>query len=266
MRDLSTNLRTGAAVIVVIRDFRTGLWSGAVIFVIRDFRTDLRSGTAVIFLIGDFRTDLWSGTAVIFLVGDFRPDLRTGTAVTFFFTCIMDLFLAEAFRLRLWRKMDRGVDTWRVLTFPSGFLGECDLKLFVSLLGDLVGLLFVWRGEDAEGNRDAGVKVQVGDLLAAQGSSPRSTFRYHLMIRKVEQEDSSCSSFYDLKEKKGEVEEKRGSLLLYLDSFRQSRGWSKQDGDFGWKVVCWLGGKLWEEKKVSELAEGSIGWVGWGMK
>lgn len=85
--------------------------------------------------------------------------MDTGTAVLFLFTCDTDLFFPARRKL----SRDRG---GRVLTYPSGFLrGGLDFELLVSLGGglDLSGL-FVGRGEDAEGNGDAGFKVQVGDL------------------------------------------------------------------------------------------------------
>ena len=94
-------------------------------------------------------------------------DLGTGTAVTILFPCVTDLFFAEAVLLLATRgKLGRGVDR-REFTFPSGFLREGDLKLFVSGLGlglDLRGLLFVGGREDAKGHGYAGFKVQVGDL------------------------------------------------------------------------------------------------------
>jgi hypothetical protein len=67
----------------------------------------------------------------------------------------------------------------RVLTFPSGLARELDLNLFVGLGGGGgLGLIFLVRGrEDAKGDRDAGFKVQIGDLLGAKRQSSRSTFR-----------------------------------------------------------------------------------------
>ena len=97
--------------------------------------------------------------------------MDTGTAVLFLFTCDTDLFFPARRKL----SRDRG---GRVLTYPSGFLrGDLDLELLVSLSGglDLSGL-FVGRGEDAEGNGDAGFKVQVGDLDGARESFS-TTFR-----------------------------------------------------------------------------------------
>lgn len=89
--------------------------------------------------------------------------LETGTAVTFFFTRNTDLFFGVAV---LATRRDLGGERRRVLTFPSGFLGEVDLELLGSL--DLcLGLGFavlVGRGEDAEGDGDAGLKVQVDDF------------------------------------------------------------------------------------------------------
>jgi hypothetical protein len=119
----------------------------------------------------------------------------TGTAVTFLFTCNTDLFFAVAV-LSARREVNRGR---RVMTFPSGLLGwEFNLKLFVSLGGGLNVRLFVLvrRGEDAKGDGDAGLKVQIGDLSARE-SSPRQPF-----VMKGRQEEFSCS-FWGLKEEKG---------------------------------------------------------------
>ena len=83
-----------------------------------------------------------------------------------------------------------------VLVFAAGFLrGELDFELRVGLGGGLrLGLssLFVRRGEDAEGDGEAGFKIQVGDLSCA-GVFSSTTFRY--VRRKEDQEDFSCSSF-----------------------------------------------------------------------
>lgn len=124
-------------------------------------------------------------------------DFDTGTVVTFFFTRETDLFVVEVVLLSTGRKMGRGVNNRRVLTLPSGFLGEFDLKLFVSYLSLRLGLglLFVRRREDAKGHGDAGFKVQVGGLLGARIVSS-STFRSNGLMRKVEQEDSSCSLLF----------------------------------------------------------------------
>lgn len=53
-----------------------------------------------------------------------------GTAVMFLFTSDADLFFSEA-TLSTGRKMCLGLER-RVLTFPSGWLRELDLELFVS--------------------------------------------------------------------------------------------------------------------------------------
>jgi len=50
------------------------------------------------------------------------------------------------------------------LTFPSGFVGEFNVKLCVSLSGGLRFAVPIGRWEDAEGDRDAGFKVQVDDF------------------------------------------------------------------------------------------------------
>jgi hypothetical protein len=57
----------------------------------------------------------------------------------------------------------------RVLTFPSGFLGEFDLYFFVNVRSGLGGRggFLVGRREDAEGDRYAGFKIQIGDSLTA---------------------------------------------------------------------------------------------------
>ena len=106
--------------------------------------------------------------------------LETGTAVTLFLTCDMDLFCAFAAlstrRIRSGSSRDR-----RVLTFPSGWLlvGEIDSKLLVSLG---IGRLWcfgvpVCRGKDAEGDRDAGFKVQRGGLCV---NARERIFSYNL--------------------------------------------------------------------------------------
>lgn len=90
--------------------------------------------------------------------------LDTGTAVTFFFTRVTDLFFAVAVLCA--RRKFSGGSVRRVLTFPSGLLlmGEFDLKLFVSFGLGLRFAVLVGRWEDAEGNRDTGLKVQIDDF------------------------------------------------------------------------------------------------------
>jgi hypothetical protein len=120
----------------------------------------------------------------------------TGTAVLLLVTCGTGVFLAVRLSLLLRGRRGRSV----VLVFAAGFLrGELDLKLRVGV-GLSVGLLrlglsrllFVRRGEDAEGDGEAGFKIQVGDLSCA-GVFSSTTFRY--VRRKEDQEDFSCSSF-----------------------------------------------------------------------
>ena len=89
--------------------------------------------------------------------------LETGTAVTIFFTRETDLFFAVAV---LAARRDLSSER-RVLTFPSGRLlgGKIDFELLVVLdLGGLGVFVPVCRGEDAEGDGDAGLKVQGGDF------------------------------------------------------------------------------------------------------
>jgi hypothetical protein len=89
--------------------------------------------------------------------------LDTGTAVTFFFTCYADLFFDAVFAAT--RKFS-GSRERRVLTLPSGFrfLGNADVNLLGCLGLSLGFTVPIGRGEDAEGDRDAGFKVQVGDF------------------------------------------------------------------------------------------------------
>lgn len=88
------------------------------------------------------------------------------TAVAFFNT---DLLLAVALGLlRARRKVAADRDR-SVLSFRSGLglLGLLDLELLVSL-GGLGLALLVGGGEDAEGDGDASLKVQIGDLSGAE--------------------------------------------------------------------------------------------------
>jgi hypothetical protein len=62
-------------------------------------------------------------SAMLFTVGELC--VGAGTAVMFLFTSDADLFFSEA-TLSTWRKMCLGLER-RVLTFPSGVLGELDL-------------------------------------------------------------------------------------------------------------------------------------------
>lgn len=101
--------------------------------------------------------------------------LETGTAVTFFLTRDTDLFFGVAVLAR------------RVLTFPSGrlLLGEIDFELLLSLnLLSLGVVVPVGRGEDAEGDGDASLKVQVDDFCWRE-----RIFSYNLPRRQTRKED-----------------------------------------------------------------------------
>lgn len=103
-------------------------------------------------------------------------DTGTGTAVTFFFTRNTDLFFAVPFFAG--RNLFGGDGDRRVLTFPSGlWLLGFDLNLFVGF-GDGLGVGFAFpicRWEDAEGDGDASLKVQVCDFCWRE-----RTFSYNL--------------------------------------------------------------------------------------
>ena len=82
--------------------------------------------------------------------------------VNFFLNPLLSLFLSG-------RKLSGGGERRVLLTFPSDALvslGKFDLTLDVSLGesgGLLGGVASIRRREDTEGNRNAGVKVQVDD-------------------------------------------------------------------------------------------------------
>jgi hypothetical protein len=118
--------------------------------------------------------------------------MDTGTVVMFFFVRKTGLFFAvevlSAGRLSVDR--DR-----RVFTFPSGLVlgGKMELKLFVLCL-DGLGLdlaVAICRGEDAERNGDAGLKVQIDDFWCER------IFSFNLSdllkSERMEQEGSSGS-------------------------------------------------------------------------
>jgi hypothetical protein len=114
---------------------------------------------------------------------DLFPVART--VVTVFFTGYTDLFL---FVLLASRRKVGGER--RVVTFPSDALlslRKVDLSLDVSLGGCFCGVAPVRRREDAEGNRDSGVKVQVDDLSVRELSS-----RMPFDVPKGRQEGVSC--------------------------------------------------------------------------
>lgn len=83
------------------------------------------------------------------------------------FTSDMDLFLSELAGTRMRREV--GGDR-RVGTFPSDALlmsvGKIDLSLDVCLLDGLLfyGVVSIRRRENAERDRNAGVKIQCADL------------------------------------------------------------------------------------------------------
>jgi hypothetical protein len=108
--------------------------------------------------------------------------LDTGTAVTFFFTRNSDLFFTVVLLFAARRNdFSSGGRERRVLTFPSGlWLWGFDLNLFLNLgSGGLslgLGLLVpICRWEDAEGDGDAGLKVQIDDFCRRE-----RTFSYNL--------------------------------------------------------------------------------------
>jgi hypothetical protein len=85
------------------------------------------------------------------------------TAAFLLFASDTDLFLEASF---LARRGKLGLGWGRSVLFPSGELGELDLNLLVGVgvgLGGGLGVP-VGRREDAKGHRDAGFKVQIGDL------------------------------------------------------------------------------------------------------
>jgi len=110
--------------------------------------------------------------------------LTARTAVTIFFTSDTNLFLRIVLFPR--RKVS---GQRRVVTFPSGallFLREIDLSFYMGLSSCFNGVAPVRRREDAEGNRDSGVKVQVDDL------SSENTSRMPFDLPKGRQEGVSC--------------------------------------------------------------------------
>jgi hypothetical protein len=90
----------------------------------------------------------------------------TAGLISVFLTSDVNLFLAEFFA-GAWREVG-GEGRLLIVSFPSDallFVWEIDFTLDVSRLGGLFnGVVPVRRREDAEGDRDAGVKVQVDDL------------------------------------------------------------------------------------------------------
>jgi hypothetical protein len=105
--------------------------------------------------------------AVVLLV------LETGTAAMFFFTCNKNLFLAVTV-VCTGRNLSSVGSERRVSLFPSGWLllGKFDVNLLVSgCCGGGGGLCFavpISGREDAEGNGDSGLKVQIDDFCCRE--------------------------------------------------------------------------------------------------
>lgn len=144
-------------------------------------------------------------------------DTGTGTAVTFFFTRNTDLFFAVPFFAG--RNLFGGDGDRRVLTFPSGlWLLGFDLNLFVGF-GDGLGVGFAFpicRGEDAEGDGDASLKVQVCDFCWRE-----RTFSYNLP--KLERKTRRILWLLFLETKVGDLKRiGRWRAKAFSRSFRQS--------------------------------------------
>lgn len=110
------------------------------------------------------------------------------------------------------------------------FSGEIDLNLFVGFGGCLYLSFLVCSREDAEGDRYAGFKVQVGDLNGARVLSS-TTFR----LRRKEDKKIPLALLYNLKEKKGGEAGGKCLLLYSILSFRfglEERGILE--------LVCWV--------------------------
>lgn len=143
--------------------------------------------------------------------------LDTGTAVTFFFTRNTDLFFAVPFFAG--RNLFGGDGDRRVLTFPSGlWLLGFDLNLFVGFGDGLcVGFAFpICRWEDAEGDGDASLKVQVCDFCWRE-----RTFSYNLP--KLERKTRRILWLLFLETKVGDLKRiGRWRAKAFSRSFRQS--------------------------------------------
>ena len=120
--------------------------------------------------------------------------------MTILFTSDVDFFLAKSLVAR--RKIGR---VGRVLAFPSDALltWQVNLTLDVSLGGCCFFVAPVRRRKDAEGNRYAGVKVQIDDL---------SVQRTLLECLSRDRKEDKKGSLASLGRKKGRRE--RGSTLL----------------------------------------------------
>jgi len=119
-----------------------------------------------------WKIDVDVGFGVLVFGSSFFADVNifsaARTVVTILFTSYMDLFLSVLAGGGTRRKV--GGDRRVVFTFPSDalvvFVGKIDLTLDVSLLGGLLffGDVSIRRRKNAEGDRNAGVKIQCADL------------------------------------------------------------------------------------------------------
>jgi hypothetical protein len=144
--------------------------------------------------------------------------LDTGTVVMFFFTRNTDLFFAQAL-LAARRNLFGGDRDRRVLTFPSGFGLGLDLNLFVGFgfgNGLSMGLGFpICRWEDAEGNGDASLKVQICDFCWRERS-------FSFNLPKFEGLTRSSLALVPTKQKSKRMEKNREMASEGLRSFFSS--------------------------------------------
>lgn len=166
--------------------------------------------------------------------------LDAGTAVL---TGDADLFLDA--RLLTGRGFDLGLES-ELTFFPSGVVrGHVDLQLLVGVGLGSRGLSFpIRRREDAEGDRDAGFKIQVGDLVGAKRlSSPRPSDG-----RKVDKKIPSCFFWKEVerKEVRRRSEKDPSSMLGFLSIPK------RQDGVL--ELAMRFRGRLGGRKKVRTRA------------
>jgi hypothetical protein len=145
-------------------------------FVMRSFDVNVVGSLVFSTTIGNFEVDMGRCLILLWLLGcGGRSSLVTDvdifsaarTVVMFLFTADMNYLLSGLVSLVWWR--------WKVgrergeLTVPSDArwaLGKLDLTLDVSLGGGFLLIVApVRRWKNAEGDRDAGVKVQIDDLF-----------------------------------------------------------------------------------------------------
>lgn len=157
----------------------------------------------------------FSDGEVLFFVLEF---LDTGTVVMFFFTRDTDLFFGQAL-LAARRNLFGGDRDRRVLTFPSGFGLGLDLNLFVGFgfgNGLSMGLGFpICRWEDAEGNGDASLKVQICDFCWRERS-------FSFNLPKIEGLTRSSLALVPKKQKSKRMEKNREMASEGLQSFFSS--------------------------------------------